>query len=410
MNMKRYIAAGMHQALEMVHEELGPDAMILSNRKVAQGVEVIAAVDYEDELLATGTGVGKAATPSSRQDAAPDNQLLPADNADSSPPGDFQQTSADLSLAQVNEEIRLLRTMLEVPLSKLAWAEAGKQSPGRAQLLARLTGFGLHPIVANQIADRDVECDDHEHGWQQALSILEGILPVAEDELLSKGGVAALIGPTGVGKTTTIAKLAARFALQHGRRQVALVTMDHYRIGAHEQLRTYGKLLGVPVFIAGDQQELRVILDQMSDRKLVLIDTAGTSQRDMNLVEQFSTLDVEGVSIRRYLVMSATGQMALNDEVLTAFSCIKPERCILTKVDEATSLGGVISVLIKHKLAAVYMGDGQRVPDDFHALSAKLLLNKAVELADSLQSSQSDEQWMQAFGDMEVAAHAHANI
>ena len=411
MKMKRYIAAGTQQAFQMVNDELGPDALILSNRTVPEGVEIIAAVDYEDELLASCPAAGETA-------AEPVEQLLVAESKamhsgeknTTASSGRSEETAADITLQGVSEEVKLLRSMLEVPLSRLAWADASRRSPYRAGLMARLTDLGLHPVVANQIADQGEESEDVEQGWQQSLNLLEGILPIAGDELLSKGGIAALVGPTGVGKTTTIAKLAARFALQHGRRQVALVTMDHYRIGAHEQLRTYGKLLGVPVYIAGDQQELRVILNQMSDRKLVLIDTAGTSQRDMRLMDQFSTLDVEGVPIKRYLVMSATGQMTLNDEVLTAFSRIKPERCILTKVDEATSLGGVLSVLIKHKLAAVYMGDGQLVPDDFHALTAKQLVRKAVELAGSLQPAQSDEVWMQALGDMEAGAHAHANI
>jgi flagellar biosynthesis protein FlhF len=234
------------------------------------------------------------------------------------------------------------------------------------------------------------------------------MLPVAEDELLASGGVVALVGPTGVGKTTTIAKLAARFALRHGRRHVSLVTMDHYRIGAHEQLRTYGKLIGVPVHIAGDEQELCVILNQMNDRKLILIDTAGTSQRAMQLSEQFATLNADGAAIKRYLVMSATSQTAVNDEVVSSFSSINPERCILTKVDEATSLGGVLSVLIKHKLPVSYMGDGQRVPDDFHLARARRLTAWAVALIEGSNETQSDEAWMQALGTQEAGRNAHA--
>lgn len=410
MKMKRYIAAGTQQAFQMVNDELGPDALILSNRTVPEGVEIIAAIDYEDELRATTTGSGETSTVPGVVESVPEGQAADDDCSGNelSEPG--QEAPVDLSLQGMSQEIRSLRSMLEVPLSKLAWAETGRHSPSRTRLLTELTELGLHSVVANLIADQCEECDDYEQGWQQALSILESMLPVAEDELINKGGIAALVGPTGVGKTTSVAKLAARFALQHGRRQVALVTMDHYRIGAHDQLRTYGKLLGVPVFIAGDQQELRVILNQMSDRKLVLIDTAGTSQRDLHLSEQFATLDVDGVPIKRYLVMSATGQMTLNDEVLSAFSSIKPERCILTKLDEATSLGGVLSVLIKHKLAAVYMGNGQRVPDDFHPLTAKSLIAETRELAGRIQSAQSDEVWMQALGVMEAATHVHAHV
>jgi flagellar biosynthesis protein FlhF len=280
--------------------------------------------------------------------------------------------------------------------------------PHRAALLARLTELGLHPVIANRIADQLADIQDDEQGWKQSLSILENMLPVAEDELLDTGGVVALVGPTGVGKTTTIAKLAARFALRHGRRHVALVTMDHYRIGAHDQLRSYGKLLGVPVHIAGDKEELRVILNQMDDRKLILIDTAGTSQRAMQLSEQFTVLNVDGAAIKRYLVLSATSQMTVNDEIVSAFSSIKPERCILTKVDETTSLGGSLSVLIKHSLPVSFMGDGQRVPDDFHPASARRLIAQAVAILKGNGDAQSDEAWMQIPDVAEAGTDAHA--
>jgi flagellar biosynthesis protein FlhF len=184
--------------------------------------------------------------------------------------------------------------------------------------------------------------------------------------------------------------------------------MDHYRIGAHDQLRTYGKLIGVPVYIAGDEEELRVILNQMNDRKLILIDTAGTSQRSMELAEQFAALNVDGAEIKRYLVLSATNQMTVNDEVISTFSSIKPERCILTKIDETTSLGGVLSVLIKHKLPLSYMGDGQRVPDDFHPASARRLTAQAAALEKGNGNSRSDETWMQALGVAEAETNAHA--
>ena len=406
MKMKRFIAAGAHQAMEQVKDALGADALILSNRKVAEGVEIIAAVDYEDDLLSSARVSDAGAPPG---DEVPAAVTRTVDN-DWIPPGaeDAVDDSERPTLEGLHQEIRTLRSMLEVPLSKLVWTEMERRQPRRAAVLARLTELGLHPVIANRIADQLEDIQDPEQGWKQALSILENMLPVAEDELLASGGVVALVGPTGVGKTTTIAKLAARFALRHGRRHVALVTMDHYRIGAHDQLRTYGKLIGVPVHIAGDEEELRVILNQMNDRKLILIDTAGTSQRAMQLSEQFSALNVDGAEIKRYLVLSAASQMTVNDEVIRTFSGIRPERCILTKVDEATDLGGSLSVLIKHKLPISYMGDGQCVPDDFHPASARRLIAQAAEIITGNRDSHADEAWMQALGVQEAGTNAHA--
>ncbi|MDX2457122.1 MAG: flagellar biosynthesis protein FlhF [Gammaproteobacteria bacterium] len=406
MKMKRFIAAGAHQAMEQVNDALGPDALILSNRKVAEGVEIIAAVDYEDELLSS--------TPASTESTPPGDEVSEGVAQDVTEDRAPVRTEDELddaekhSLECMHQEITALRSMLEVPLSRLVWSEMERRQPHRAAMLARMAELGMHPVIANRVADQLADIQDDEQGWKQSLSILESMLPVAEDELLDTGGVVALVGPTGVGKTTTIAKLAARFALRHGRRHVALVTMDHYRIGAHDQLRTYGKLIGVPVYIAGDEEELRVILNQMNDRKLILIDTAGTSQRSMQLAEKFAALNVDGAEIRRYLVLSATSQMTVNDEVISAFSGIKPEGCILTKIDEATSLGSSLSVLIRHKLPVSYMGDGQCVPDDFHPASARRLIAQAVALINENRDTQSDEAWMQIPDVAETGTNAHA--
>jgi flagellar biosynthesis protein FlhF len=406
MKMKRFIAAGAHQAMEQVEDVLGPDALILSNRKVAEGVEIIAAVDYEDDLLSSARIPDAEAPPGDEVSAAVtqtvNDERIPVHAEDE------VEDSERPSLEGMQQEIRTLRSMLEVPLSRLVWTEMERRQPRRAEVLARLAELGLHPVIANRIADQLGDIQDDGAGWKQALSTLENMLPVAEDELLTSGGVVALVGPTGVGKTTTIAKLAARFALRHGRRHVALVTMDHYRIGAHDQLRTYGKLIGVPVHIAGDEEELRVILNQMNDRKLILIDTAGTSQKAMQLSEQFAALNVDGVEIKRYLVLSAASQMTVNDEVVSTFSSIRPERCILTKLDEATGLGGALSVLIKHQLPVSYMSDGQCVPDDFHPASARRLIAQAAEIITGNGASHTDEAWMQALGVQETGTNAHA--
>ncbi len=410
MKMRRFIADQTRQAMQQVEEVLGPDALILSTRRVANGVEIIAAVDYEDDLDAGSIPAGE------RIEAAGTRASAPAEAAGapvqplSQPVEPVPAAAPDPSIQEMRQEIRSLRSMLEVPLARLAWEDMGRRQPQRAALVKRLGALDLHPVIVNHVVDQVPECTNPEQDWQQALDTLEDMLPVADDALLTRGGVIALIGPTGVGKTTTVAKLAARFALRHGRRSVALVTMDNYRIGAHEQLRTYGKLLGVPVHIAGDREELKTILNHLHDRKLVLIDTAGASQRDMRLTEQLATLDVDGVAIRRCLVLSATGLMDLHDEVIRSFSRVAPDSCILTKIDEATSLGGVLSVLMKHHLPVTYLSDGQRVPDDFHQASARHLVTQAAALTKCTESGEPDEVWLQAFAAQEAGTHADAHI
>ena len=401
MKMKRFIAAEMRDAMQQVGEELGPDALILSSRKSEDGAEIIAAVDYEEDLLEAGaetSSLPAEAPPAPTEPVAPSevNTALPVVPVD------------DTALQEMRTEIRALRSMLEVPLSQLGWDEIRRREPVRAAIMGRLDAMQIHPVIANRIADGISAVNDEVAGWEQAVALLESMLPVVDDDLIIEGGTVALVGPTGVGKTTTIAKIAARFAMRHGRRHVALVSMDHYRIGAHEQLRTYGRLLGVPVHIAGDAEELRAVLNQMHDRRLVLIDTAGTSQRDVELPDKFAMLETGDTRISRYLVLSATGQAQQTDDVVQSFARIAPDKCVLTKLDEATAIGGVLSVLIKHRLPLAWTGNGQRVPDDFHPAHAQQLIKLAESLATEADDMQSDAAWLHAMQTAEGAAHVHA--
>ncbi len=203
-----------------------------------------------------------------------------------------------------------------------------------------------------------------------------------------------------------MAKLAARFALRHGRRHVALVTTDSYRIGAHEQLRTYGRILGIPVQTAGDRDELQAVLNHARDRKLVLIDTAGVSQRDVNLMERLSTLSLGDQRIRNCLVLSATGQTSLQREVIRNFQKAGLHDCIITKIDEAGSLGGVLSVLVEHQLPASFVGDGQQVPDDLHPARAEKLVQHAVNLMHRMEEPPGEETLAFNFGGLMANARA----
>lgn len=215
----------------------------------------------------------------------------------------------------------------------------------------------------------------------------------------------ALIGPTGVGKTTTVAKLAARFALRHGQRQVALITTDSYRIGAHEQLRNYAQIMGIPMQVAGDRDELSSAIKSLYGKRLVLIDTAGMSQRDVRLSERLCTLGGGSPPVKNYLVLSAMAQSAVLNETIRAFQQVKLTGCILTKLDETASLGGALSAIIQHQLPVAYVSDGQRVPEDIHLARAHNLVARAVTFMRQNNQVPEEESMALAFGGAAVNVH-----
>jgi flagellar biosynthesis protein FlhF len=234
--------------------------------------------------------------------------------------------------------------------------------------------------VARKLTDHLPESDDPEQAWSQAMALLRRHLPVTDDDIIEHGGVVAVVGPTGVGKTTTVAKLAARFALRHGRRHVALVTTDNFRIGGQEQLRSFARILGVPVHAANDREELAAVLADLGNKRLVLIDTAGMSHRDMRLSEQLHTLETAGSAVRAYLVVSANTQLPALCEIVRGFRKVNPVGCILSKVDEATSLGGAMTAVLRYRLPVAYLGTGQRVPEDLQSARGDRLLESALAL------------------------------
>lgn len=416
MKMKRYFAPDMRQAIRKVREDQGPDAVILSNRRVNGGVEIIAAVDYDQALVNRALGLGETAAPTAEDDVPPHLDPVPEGSAEPPPSQAEGWNAASLfareedgsasPMEKIEGEIKALRNILESPLLQFGWGEMRRVQPLKANLLKRLTTLGLSPELCRQIADQVMASGGSGDVWADSLRRLAGMVPVADDDILSEGGVVALVGPTGVGKTTTVAKLAARFALRHGRRHVALVTTDSYRIGAHEQLRTYGRILGIPVQTAGDRDELQAVLNHARGRKLVLIDTAGVSQRDLGLMERLSTLDLGDQRIRNYLVLSATGQRVLQREVISAFRKAGLHNCIITKIDEASSLGGVLSVLVEHQLPAAYVGDGQQVPDDLHRARGEKLVRHAVALMQQVAQAPEEETLAFNFGGLVANAHA----
>jgi flagellar biosynthesis protein FlhF len=289
-----------------------------------------------------------------------------------------REPTGDALLREMFQELKTLKMTMNSRLSELGWSQNYQGNPVRLELLRRLADMGIAKQLSMKIAGRLVKIEDTEAAFEKARDMLVNVLPIAHDNLLEHGGVAVLVGPTGVGKTTTIAKLAAHFILKHGPGQVALITTDNFRIAAHEQLNTYGRILDVPVRAAGSAEELQSLIDGFADKRLILIDTAGMSPRDQRLAEQIKTLQSPGLSIQPFLVMSAATQYKTAREVMGAFEIFQPEACILTKLDEAVSKGAAISALIEQRLPLAFVTDGQQVPEDLHVASGRKLIEQSV--------------------------------
>ena len=280
---------------------------------------------------------------------------------------------SDAQLVQMRGELAAMREMIEREMHRLT-DERLRGSPVRMQAMELMEDYGFDAGITRDIA-LQIPADTEAHrGRGLMLGLLSKKLPVTEADPLETGGVVALVGPTGAGKTTTIAKLAAYFAQRHNARDVALVTTDTVRIGGREQLHGYGRQLGIAVHEADSAQGLALVLERLRDYKLVLIDTAGLGQRDRNLVGQLNWLRASG-QVQTLLCLPANSHFADLDEVVRRFSTVQPQGVVLTKLDETGRLGSALSVVVDHQLPMAWVTDGQRVPDDLHrANSAHLVL------------------------------------
>jgi flagellar biosynthesis protein FlhF len=408
MKIKRFVAGSMREAIRLVREEQGPDAVILSNRRVPEGIEVVAATDYDAALAQQALNRHSPQEPPpptpSPQKPQPQNQAAQKPSKEKPVPPPLPRRAmesgakdmapaavsiANPELALMQHELGSMRRLLEEQLSGLFWNEMKRSQPRRIALLRVLAEFGLDTDLARSIADEVPPQAEAEATDFLPQALLARRIPVVQQDPILEGGVVALVGPTGVGKTTTIAKLAARF-IQHNRlRDVVLVTMDHYRIGAQEQLYGYGRLLKVPVHNVAPDQDLGEVLDQLGDQRLVLIDSAGMSQRDGTLAQQIERLQKLGSRVRSHVVVAADSGNP--DDVLRRFAAVKPVACILTKLDEASSIGAALSAAIRHALPLSYIAHGQRVPEDLHLAHADRLALCAARMARNTPKALDDE-------------------
>lgn len=308
--------------------------------------------------------------------ASPVARTAPAPVVDDSFDYEPEIASSPSADADMLAEIRSMKSLIEERFTMMAFMDRLQKSPRQVQLSTRLLECGFSPALVREIVDGLPADEGDELG--AVTDLLQRNLMTSEDEadLEDEGGVYALIGSTGVGKTTSTAKLATAFATRHGPSQLGLITLDAYRVGAHEQLRAYGRILGVPVHTAHDRAAMEDLLDLLSGKKMVLIDTAGLAQRDARTRDLLDMLTHR--SIKRLLVVNAAQQAETIEDVITAYKASQAKGIILSKLDEAVKLGPALDAMIRHRLKVLAVSTGQRVPEDWHHLNSQTLVQRAL--------------------------------
>jgi flagellar biosynthesis protein FlhF len=354
------------------------------------------------------------------------DSYMVADEAESdgapSPAAVSSRTSRDSESGEssnaLGEELKAMRRILETQMAQLAWNDLTRRAPIHTEILRELTEVGLTQEFAAQIVAQLPAGTDLIKARRLSISLMATRLNVTGDRWLDKGGRIALVGPTGVGKTTALAKLAVRWVLRHGARSLALISADGVRIGAHDQLQALGQMIDVPVHVAESLAEIPKLLEQLGQKRFVLIDTPGMSHRDPQLAARMAQLASLGTranagaaapeaghGIETSLVLSASTQAGTISETVARYAAAKVQSVLLTKVDEAASLGGVLSVLARTELPISYVSEGQRVPEDLRPARSLELVSSAVQLAKSSGAAADEDLLRRRYGEV---AHALA--
>lgn len=447
MQLKRFVAPSMSEALKKVRESVGADAVILSNKRVPEGVELVTAVDQPDPDLNSvypadmqpNQPASAAATPSklevevdrmqtqAKQRAAalaatlgqkdqgtfaramakqaPQGKQAPVEPVAIKPQQDSQQVNQqviqeavasavkeyaqsqqqapaeDAQVQQMRSELQSMRHLLQQQLSSMAWGQYASAEPEKASLWRRLKRMGLEANVADSLLNSVDDVSNGKHVWMQLMQQLSSDLPVVSEDLINGGGVFSFVGPTGAGKTTSIAKLAARYVMEHGADDIALITTDTYRIAAHEQLRTVGRILNVPVKVVDKQNPLDRVLYGLRHKKLVMIDTAGLTAQDERLIKQTQSINELGAKVKTVLVLPTTSQPQVLRAAYHHYKTDSMAACILTKLDETASLGECMSIAIEKSLPVAYSTHGQNIPEDIDVAESVDLVRLAIKLA-----------------------------
>jgi flagellar biosynthesis protein FlhF len=439
MKVKRYFAPDMRQAMARVRDEVGPDAVIVSNRRVAGGVEVVAAhaseyeaaqVEFQRErarkvrrdeqiqLLTSGRAASRpegldqelerarARVDAVRRESDAPTAVTGTRNQQIEREDDLESILRSLKARQqerqvasvetvrpaaegedqdalraMRQEIHQLRSMLEQQV------QAAPQAASSSSLHRRLQALGISSQLERKLIAGVEPGMVPAKAWQNVLTRFADSIPVIGEEFIERGGMIAFVGPTGVGKTTTIGKLAARYVLKYGSSSVALVTTDTYRIAAHEQLKTFGRILDVPVRVVDGNNSLDQVLQSLRNKRLVLIDTAGLSANDPHSGAQLEMLEAVTLRMKKLLVVSCSSQRLVMERGYEAYKELGLNGCVLSKMDESGSLGEALSFVVEKNLPVAYTADGQKIPDDIGVGSKRELVSRAVLTAQEAQQS-----------------------
>ncbi len=427
MKIKKYFAKDMRKALNMARDEQGPEVVIISNRRVVGGVELLAAENYDESLF--DTTVSSVAETSEMPDTRSQEAIVmqgrerqgrerqgrerqgreSAINTSvtevySGAQNDRKIWTDDSVLERMQDEIHSLRKLLEQQMSGLAWGQIGRSHPVWAGLLRRFAQLGISPAIAKTLVEQIPQNMDMEKAWRMSLAFLSYRIKTSDDNLLTPGNVLAFVGSSGVGKTTTIAKLATTIAMEGDVENLILATTDSYRIGGRDHLRSYAKILGVPVYSINNSVEFKKLLDKYQSHKTILIDTAGLSPIDNNHGEQIQMLASEVDRIKICLVLSASTQASTGlDHSGNIYKHLKADLSMITKLDEADSIGGLLSFLVEKDITIAYACDGQKVPDDLQRAEAHKLIARAVSRFKQQKTNMGEEELEQIYGKYAVA-------
>jgi flagellar biosynthesis protein FlhF len=452
MKVRRYFAPDMRSALAAARREQGADVMIVGQRRVDGGLELLTAEGDEAEVMRVFAPAGAASRASADSDTDEAAIVtIASKHTDATPPASphkapvasatnlagakrrvAPQVSAQVPataikapkrpeqstgtragtrvkqqgspatngapakasvahsqtlwthepvIEQMHNELRSMRGLLQQQTAAQAWNALRQRHPMAAHLLRRSVSVGVAPRLAQGLVQIVPGSLSFDQGWEKFHHLFAQRLRVTGDELLERGGAAVLLGPTGAGKTTLACKLAAQFALRHGKGSVALVTADSQRIAAHEQLRSFGRIMGMPVRVIAGVEQLRPAIEEVYDHRLVLVDTAGMSHRDRRLDATFAAIRDCAPLVRPYLVASAATQARDLNAIFARYAPVSPAAVTLTKLDEASYLAPALSAAIVHQLAVAYVSAGQSIPEDCEVASAERLVARALGTA-----------------------------